>query len=420
VADLRKILKHSTNLSLYLLSSVITSILGIIINPFLAANLSPHDYAVLGYFLSFNLLISPIISFSLLSYYSRNYFKIKEENRQEVIDTLLVTQVIMGLAGLLLALCGFYLYFEITEVNFPFYPFALLCFVPIFFTCFYNFLLVDIRMKRQALKYLKITVTYALSGVLFALLFVVILKRGATGRLWSILIPAVGIGIYSFKKLFSKIQFNKKILKDAIQFGWPISISAILYYFLSGVDRAMLERLNDATTFGNYNVAMQISGYLYLFYAALNQTFEPDIYRSISENKIKKLTVIVIMIAVLTAIPTIIFIIFAEPVIRILTYGRYMAATGFAQVLALKNIPMAFCFLISNVIIGFGYPKVELVNRIAGAVLSIIAFRLLIMKYGFYGAAVGNSVSYIIMTIISSLFIIYKLNPFKIIRERRS
>lgn len=420
MADLRKILKHSTNLSLYLLSSVITSILGIIINPFLAANLSPHDYAVLGYFLSFNLLISPIISFSLLSYYSRNYFKIKEENRQEVIDTLLVTQVIMGLAGLLLALCGFYLYFEITEVNFPFYPFALLCFVPIFFTCFYNFLLVDIRMKRQALKYLKITVTYALSGVLFALLFVVILKRGATGRLWSILIPAVGIGIYSFKKLFSKIQFNKKILKDAIQFGWPISISAILYYFLSGVDRAMLERLNDATTFGNYNVAMQISGYLYLFYAALNQTFEPDIYRSISENKIKKLTVIVIMIAVLTAIPTIIFIIFAEPVIRILTYGRYMAATGFAQVLALKNIPMAFCFLISNVIIGFGYPKVELVNRIAGAVLSIIAFRLLIMKYGFYGAAVGNSVSYIIMTIISSLFIIYKLNPFKIIRERRS
>ncbi|MBN1187157.1 MAG: polysaccharide biosynthesis C-terminal domain-containing protein, partial [Bacteroidales bacterium] len=107
-----------------------------------------------------------------------------------------------------------------------------------------------------------------------------------------------------------------------------------------------------------------------------------------------------------------------EPVIRILTYGRYMAATGFAQVLALKNIPMAICFLISNVIIGFGYPKVELVNRIAGAVLSIIAYRILIMKNGFYGAAVGNSVSYIIMTIISSLFILYKLDPFKKIRKR--
>ena len=418
MVDLRKIVKHSANLSLYLLSSVITSILGIVVNPFLAANLSPHDYAVLGYFLSFNLFISPIISFSLLSFYSRNYFKIKEENRQEVIDTLLITQVIMGLAGLLFALCGFYLYFKIAEVNFPFYPYALLCFVPLFFTCFYNFLLVDIRMKRQALQYLKITVAYALSGVLFALLFVVILKRGAIGRFWSILIPAVGIGIYSFKKLYAKSQFNKKILKDAIQFGWPISVSAILYYFLSGVDRAMLERLNDPVTFGNYNVAIQISGYLYIFYAALNQTFEPDIYRSIAENKIKKLTMIVIMIAVLTAIPTIIFIIFAEPVIRILTYGRYMAATDFAQVLALKNIPMAFCFLISNVIIGFGYPKVELVNRIAGAALSIIAYRLLIMKNGFFGAAVGNSVSYVIMTIISSLFILYKLNPFKINRKR--
>lgn len=406
IKNLRTQLK---NLSLYLLATIITSSMGVLMNPFLAANLSPKDYAIIGYFTSFSALISFIISFSFLSYYSRNYYKIKEDERQLVLNTLITSQIFLGFASLLIVFLGFYFYMHIAKVNFPFFPFAILCFIPVFFNSFYNYLLVEKRMKRQALSYFTITILNTISIALFAILFVVILKKGAIGRFWSILIPAVGTGIFSIFKLVSKFQYNWKIFRDAVIFGWPISLSAVLYYFMSGIDIAMLEQLNDQTTLGIYNVAVQITSYLYIFYAAIAQTFEPDIYKTIADDNRKKLMQIVAGIVILSAIPTVLFIIFVHPIVSILTYGRYVASTQFAQILAVRTIPLAICFLSSNVIIGYGYPKVELMNRAIGAFLSVIMFKILINKFGFWGAAWGQSIALVLMTGISASFIIYKL-----------
>jgi O-antigen/teichoic acid export membrane protein len=263
-------------------------------------------------------------------------------------------------------------------------------------------------MKRQALSYFKIVIINVISVALFAILFVIILKQGAVGRFWSLLLPAVGMGIFSISKLVSKFQYSWKILRDAVCFGWPISLSAILYYFMSGIDIAMLEQLNDSTSLGIYTVAVQITSYLYVFYAAIVQTFEPDIYKAIANDKRKKLIQIVLGVVVLNAIPTILFILLAHPVVRILTYGRYIASTEFAQILAVKNIPLSLCFLSSNVIIGYGYPKIELINRAVGAFLSVIMFKFLINRFGFRGAAWGQSVALILTTLISASFILYK------------
>jgi len=392
-----------------LIATILSSFIKVLINPFLAANLSPKDYAIIGYFYSFTTLFLPIISFSLLTYYARNYFLLKENKRQEVLDTLIISQVFLGLVALIVILAAFYLYMEFTGVNFPFFPYAFLCFIPVYFNCFYNFLLVDKRMKRQALSFLKITIFNTVLIALFAILLVVILKKGAIGRFWGVLIPAVGMGIFSFLKLITNYQFSWKIFRASIVFGWPISLSAILYYFISDIDRAMLENLNDTNTLGIYNVAVQITAYLIMFYTAIKQTFEPDIFQAIAENNRIKLVKIVAGILVLNAVPTIVFIIFAHPVINILTYGRYLESVGFARILAITNIPMSLWFIISTVVIGYGYPKVELVSRIIGALLSILIFSLLITKYGFTGAAWGKSIVLTMMAFLSSLFVVYKI-----------
>lgn len=401
------------SLSLYLLATIVSSLVSVLMNPFLAANLSPKDYAIIGYFTSFSTLISFIISFSFLSYYSRNYYKIKEDERQLVLNTLIISQVFLGFVSLSFVFIGFYFYMQIAKVNFPFFPFAILCFIPVFFNSFYSFLLVEKRMKRQALSYFKITSINTISIALFAILFVVILKQGAIGRFWSLLLPAVGMGVFSVFKLVSEFQYSWKILKDAIAFGWPISLSAILYYFMSGIDIAMLEQLNNPTTLGIYNVAVQITSYLYVFYAAIVQTFEPDIYKAIADDNRKKLIQIVSGVVILNAIPTVLFIILAHPVVNILTYGRYVESTQFAQILAIKNIPLSLCFLSSNVIIGYGYPKVELINRAIGAFLSVIMFKYLINNFGFGGAAWGQSIALILMTLISASFLLYKFSTTK-------
>jgi O-antigen/teichoic acid export membrane protein len=113
-------------------------------------------------------------------------------------------------------------------------------------------------------------------------------------------------------------------------------------------------------------------------------------------------------VIIFNAIPTCIFILLAHPIVSILTYGRYTASTQFAQILAVKNIPLAACFLSSNVIIGYGYPRVELVNRAIGAIVCVLLFQYLIGHFGFYGAAWGQSIALVLMTSISALFILFK------------
>lgn len=393
--------------SLYLFASLFTAVISIAINPFLAKNLSPEDYAILGYFNSFNLIILPLLNFSLISYYLRNYYRIADDRKQIVSDTILIALLVYGFFALVTSSMIFYFYCQWSKVTFPFYPYALLTFAPIYLNNIFILFQVNCRLKREAGRYCKVTIFNAIISAALAILLVVIYKYGATGRMLATLLASVVISIYCFKQVFGKLQFDFAIIKEAFLFGWPLSLSAILWYFLSGVDRAMLEKLNDNYTFGFYNVGMQIAGFFFVFYTAISQTFEPDIYKAIADNKKRKLVKIIGGIVTLNALPNIVFIFFAPFIIGLLTYNRYTDASGFAQILALKNITVSFYYATITVIVGYGFTKSELLIRIIGALLCIVMFKWMIGHFTFYGAAWGQVLSFIIMAVLSGCFLYY-------------
>ncbi|MBV5329500.1 MAG: oligosaccharide flippase family protein [Chlorobium sp.] len=395
------------NSFLYLFSSIFTAMVGIAVNPFMAKNLSPEDYAILGYFNSFSLIILPILNFSLISYYLRNYYRIADERKQIVSDTILIALVVYGFIALV-AVCGaFYFYCQWSKISFSYYPYALLTFVPIYLGNFTTLFLAKCRLERAAGRFSAVTIVSALLGTVTAILLVVIYKYGATGRLLATLLASVVTAIYCFSQLFGKLQFDFAVIKDAFRFGWPLSLSAMLWYFLSGVDYVMLEKLNDSHSLGFYNVGMQIAGYFAIFYTAIAQTFEPDIYKAIAEKKKGKLLKIIAGIVTLNSIPNILFIIFAPFIIGLLTYNRYTDASGFAQILALKNITVSLYYSTITIIVGFGFTKAELLVRCVGSLLCVLMFKILIENYGFYGAAWGQVFSFVILTSISVCCLAY-------------
>jgi O-antigen/teichoic acid export membrane protein len=395
---------------LYLFSAFFSAGIGLLLNPFMAKNLSPEDYAVMGYFNSFGIIVMTMMTFSLTSYYLRNYYKIDEDKRQIVVNTILVTLLIYGLFVLLVSIAVFYFYNLWANLSFPVYPYVLLAFAPIYFSNFVTLYLAKCRLERQAGIYSKLMIYSTILSAIFSILLVIVYKFGATGRMAGTLLAGVFPAIYSFKKMFGKFQFDFEVIKDAFRFGWPLSLSALLWYFLSGVDIAMLEKLKDTNTFGYYNVGLQISTYFAIFYTVIAQTFEPDIYKAIAENNKRKIIKIISGIIILNAIPNLIFIIFAPTIIGILTYNIYLDSTDFAQILALKNITITLYFSSITVIVGYGYTKSELLIRILGALICYIMFKNLIGKYGFYGAAWGQVISFVLMAFLSVVFLSIKLN----------
>jgi Na+-driven multidrug efflux pump len=109
---------------------------------------------------------------------------------------------------------------------------------------------------------------------------------------------------------------------------------------------------------------------------------------------------------VINAIPNLLFIPFAPFIIGILTSNRYVASSAFAEIFVLKNISMALYYLLVMVIIGYGHTKVEFLIRLLGTGVSIILLKLLINKYFFYGAAWSQVFSFIILSILLTIYLI--------------
>ena len=396
------------NLSLYLLASVISSGVGVLINPFLAKNLSPEDYAIIGYYVSLNILFLPLVSFQLISFYTRKYFLVDKNAIIEIRNNIISFQILVGLISMVVIFLIFNWYASSVSLSFDVFPYLYLSATSIFFGNFYSILLTDKRLAGQSKSFFLFTVLNLVINVGSALLLVVYWKEGAFGRLTAILITSVCSALVSLYNLKFKFSLNRAILKEALIFSWPIMASAILYFIFGGYDRLALERLGDTENLGLYNVAFQITAYLGIFGTAILQTFDPDIYKATANNNIFRALSIMALITGLVLIICLIFYFFAEPIIDILTYGKYIDAVPYAKVLVFRNAAAAIAFASSGIIIGLGFPKVELINRIIGSIFAFLLYGYLIDRFSFFGAAIGQSITLLAMSLISLIFIMYK------------
>lgn len=397
------------NVGYYFIASLVGAGIQLVLSPFKALYLEHEDFAIIGYFGSFNSLLMPLITFSLVAYYSRNFFLLNDQDRERLKNTLLIGLLYFSAAISLLSIVGLYGFFIANKVSLPFAPYAMLSVSSIFFNAFYTFTLVDLKMRRDAKKYFKISLAHALLAAMLSICLVIVLKLGAFGSMLGAALAAFVFALYAFRTLLTRWEFDKNYFISALKFSWPLTIAAMLNYFFSGVDRAMLEGLDDIKNLGLYNIAAQIAGQLALFSTALGNTFQPDIYESIAQRNRKKTATIIGGIMGLNLIPIILFIVFAPFIVKVLTFDRYTDAADYARVLSLKNITNILYFSMSTVIIGYGYTKITLYNKIIGTIISVVMFRYLINSFGFYGAAWGQVFSFLIMSFIAAAFLMYKL-----------
>lgn len=64
-----------------MLASIIPMFIHLVTNPLIALNMTPVDYAIVGYFTSFNSLLTPLITFYAFAYYTKRYFELADNER---------------------------------------------------------------------------------------------------------------------------------------------------------------------------------------------------------------------------------------------------------------------------------------------------------------------------------------------------
>ena len=409
--SLKTTVSYIKNSGYYFFSSLLVAIIGVLLNPLFARYLSHDDYAVLGYFSSFNFLLMPLLHYSLFQYYTRQYYFIPENEREKLGNTIFCGANIVGLIALTLFMIIFsFLYNLKAQKSFSFFPYAILIYSQLYIGNIISFYKIQLRIKRKAKRFAIYSILSCLVTSFLSVFFVVVLKNGAEGKLIGTLLATIIIALYSLKYVCSNFKIDIVELKKALKFCTPLTISALFWYGLNGVDRLFLEPLGNNVELGLYNIGLSIAGYLTIFHTTLSSTFEPDIYQAISTNNVKKIIFYIILIVGAVAFFNILFIALAPYIIGILTAYRYNDAAPYARILALHNIVLSLYYIVVTLLVGYGYTKLELGIRVLGALLSAISYYIFIKFWQFYGAAWGQVWSFLLLSLMGIGVFILKKN----------
>ena len=407
--DKDKYLKYTKTISQYFGASLIPMLLNLASNPLIALNMSPEDYAITGYYTSFNNLLAPLVSFYMLHYYTKRYYEVDADERDVLRATL--AKSLIYFSGFVSVLCfvGLFAYVSLfnADSTIPFSPYAALTVFSLPITGLYTLMLVDMRMGRESGKYLRISLAFGVFLVLFNLLLVVVFKWGAFGKLLAPFVNNVVFFLYSlwYYKKQLKYIFDKNQFKEMIIFCFPLTIAAMLGFFSNGIDRVFLERLGNNNELGYYSVGVSMASYIGVFHTAIGNTFQPDLFQSIVQKNKKRLVQIITLLVGSTAVIVFAYIIAAPLVVKILTAGRYMMSVGYTRIIALSTLTSAMYYTVSQITIALGKSTVTLLTKIFTTLASVAMFSYLITEYEYIGAAWGIVLSFIISMLFNLLLL---------------
>lgn len=403
------IIKYVKNIGTYFGASLIPMVLGLVTNPLLASNLSPEDYAITGYFTSFNTLIQPLIVFYMIHFFIKEYFRRDEEQRR--ILFAVIAKMLIWFSAIVSVVCFFgiliYIKFISTDFSLPISPYLAMSVFCLPITGLFSLMQARHRMKRESQAFFRLTLTNGILNIALTLLFVVIIKWGAFGKLLGPLVANIGIFCFLTIRLKNQIFISTptKEYLDILKFCWPLAISAMLGYFTNGFDRTYLESIGDVSTYGLYIVGTSIAAYLNTFSGAVYNTFQPDLYETIIKRNYRKYFKYVGLQVGIVAASIIVFILVAPYLIAVLTAFRYMDSTPFAQIISVSTIASSLYFILNDYTITVNKPKIYLYTSIIGSIAIVALMPLMVDAWGFYGGAWMKSLSFMGMALINLILL---------------
>lgn len=412
-----KIFAYVKNLFTYFSASIIPMVLSLVANPWIAKNMSPQDYAISGFYLSFSSLIGPVIAFYLVNYYTKEYFRLDDDRRQRLYAFIAKATIwFSGLASLLcFAVLGLYLHFFKADLSFPISPYMAMAVFSLPLTGLLNLQLSQFKMDKKATAYFRLATSNSLLNLSLTLLFVVFIKWGAFGKLLAPLSCNLTVFLYLLIRYRKTIMIKTPVreYRKVFVFCLPLAASAMLGYFTSGFPTTYLERLGNINEYGNYVVGVSMATYLTTFTTAVSNTFKPDLFESTVKRQWKRFAACCgIQIGSFAAIAAI-FIILAPFVISLLTAGRYTGATPYARILALTCITSGIYYLTVDFAIVTNRPRLYLYTSILGSIVIVLAMPLFVGKWDFIGGAWMAVISYLILSVINILLLMLRVYPSK-------
>lgn len=381
-------------------SNVFTLISNLLIVILLSRKLGPEGYGLYTAVLVVPLLV---VSFFQMGIRPSTVFMIGSGryNADQVVSAVISTLFVTGTAGMVFSAITYLLMFK-TGYTALLIILALFT-IPMRLTAIYAggvFLAKEQIKKANIMNWLT-----ALLMLVFAVVFVWLLKMKVTGALTGLLISNVIVSAYavSLLKKEYKITINLRnpIIIQMLRLGVVYASSFLIIQLNYRVDILLLQRLSDTKEVGLYSLGVAFAELLWQIPLAISiivmtRSANTKNMKLMTENTAKLLRLSIIAGIVLSA-----FIYLLAPYIIPLAFGPgFKASVAIIQTILPGIIILIIFRILSGQLSGMGKPQVALRAFIPALILNVALNIILIPKMGGIGAAISTNISYLAGTII--------------------
>jgi O-antigen/teichoic acid export membrane protein len=405
-AEIKGLIKHS---SVYTLGNLLSKIVSFIMLPVYTRCLSPSDYGTLEMLTLTASVITMLLSMRITSALPRFYFGYKDEKQKNsLVSTMLIfsmlisTVVAFGLFESRFAVSRLVFKSDAQGLYFGFI-FASMVF-EICGQIGYTYL----RVIERSVLFVGFSMVQLILGLSLNILFLVHMKMGVIGVLYSMVISNglvfLMMQIYAFSRVGFSIEGEQ--LKSILKFTLPLVPASLAVFVLNMGDRFILTRFVNTAEIGTYSLGYKFGILLGVFVGSpFIQAWEPkrvQIYETNPDAKAIYERVFLYMFTLLVFGS----IVLSSMIREIVTV---MAAPGFLKAcIVTPFVAFGYAFYIMSCIVDIGiflkkktywYP---IMNSIAAAVNVGLNF-LLIPRFGILGAAMATLASFFVLPFLAYL-----------------
>jgi O-antigen/teichoic acid export membrane protein len=405
-----EILSLSKHTIIYGAGSIIGMAVSFIMLPVYTRYLSPSEYGVLE-LLSMTIdVIAMITGIGLASTVFKYYNEYEDpEEKKEVISTVAIMILVLSLltAGLGLVFSNrlSQMMFDDRGKRYLFEVYFLIYFlqsgvlaIPALF----------MRAKQESLLFVLIMVIKLFIQVSLNIWFLVVLKMGVVGVLYSTLLADVVIGfylsVYTFKRVGFRYSLSKS--KQMIKFGYPFIVVSLSSFALTFSDRYFLNAYSTLATVGIYALAYKF-GFLMgaLSSDPFERIWEPRRFEIVKQENAGIVFKKVFFYLNLLIVSLSLFIsLFVKDGLTLISNRAYHGAYQIVPIVILAYIIQAWTSHCDLGIYVGGRSKSIAVASVLSALGVILLNYILIPRYQAYGAAWATVVAFFIRFVLIYVF----------------
>jgi len=279
-----KILKEG---SIYIGTSVIQKTIPFLLMPFLTRILSTEEYGIVAIFVVAASIYSLFIGASLNGFVRVIYHKSTAKEFSDYVSNALIFFIVLSL----IAYTTTWVFESSLSQLFGLEKSYLYLALFVAFSKFmFDMRLVIFQTMRQAFNFAKLQLTLPIIEMLLVILLVFYLYKGAEGRVLSIVISSVVVGIVSMylmhKAKLLRISFNLNYFKRIARYIFPLLPHSIAVTAFFTVDKLILSSNVGLSIVGELAVALSLALPIWILAESINTAFMPWAFEKFSEGKL--------------------------------------------------------------------------------------------------------------------------------------